>query len=106
MGYQEQEPEQRCVGMKRKYGDSRRAEVTTSAGPALDIPNTSMSISSKEERFKTIKREEEPSSWSCNPDVEFSNSSMSTLSASKEEHSFDEQAMAIKKEDDASYDAS
>merc|ERR1719234_2364492 len=33
--YQELEPEQRCVGMKRKYGDSSRGEVTASAGPVF-----------------------------------------------------------------------
>ena len=86
--------------MKRKYGDSSRGEKTASGVPAMDISSTSMSTSSKEEWFKTIKREEESKSWS--PEVEFSNSSMSTMSASKEEHSFEEQAVAIKKEDDSS----
>jgi len=94
--YQELELDQRCSGMKRKYG----GEATTSAGPALDISNSSMSTSSKEERFKTIKREEESTSWS--PEGDFFNSSASTLSASKEEHSFEEQDVAIKKEHEAS----
>jgi len=98
--YQELEPEQRCGGMKRKYGDSSRGEKTASGGPAMDTSSTSVSTTSKEERFKTIKREEESTGWS--PEVEFSNSSMSTMSASKEELSFEEQAITIKKEDDTS----
>ena len=86
--------------MKRKFGDSSRGEAIASTSSALDISNTSMSASSKEERFKTIKREEESTNWV--PEVEFSNSSMSTSFTSKEEQSFEEQAIAIKKEDEAS----
>ena len=90
----------RCSGMKRKYGNSSRGEKTASGIPAMDTSSTSVSTTSKEERFKTIKREEESTGWS--PEVEFSNSSMSTMSASKEELSFEEQAITIKKEDDTS----
>jgi len=99
--YQELEPEQRCGGMKRKYGVSSQGKETASTSPALNISNTSMSTSSKEGQFKAIKTEEESSSWNCNPEMEFSNTSMSTSFASKEEQSSEEQAIAIKKENDA-----
>ena len=86
--------------MKRKYCDSSRGEENASAGPAMDI---SMSTSSKEGRFRTIKREEESTGWSCNAMVDFSNSSLSTSFASKEEQSseVEEQALSIKREEDA-----
>ena len=65
----------------------------------MDISNTSMSSCSKEERFKAIKREEQSANWNCNPAVDISNSSMSSSFTSKEEHSVEEKALAIKEED-------
>jgi len=97
-----QEPEQRCGGMKRKHGESIQGEETASASPAMDFSNTSMSTSSREERCAAIKREEQSSSWNFNPAVDISNSSMSSSCVSKEEHSFDEKALVIKREGDAS----
>ena len=87
--------------MKRKYGVSSHGKQTASTCPASNISNTSMSTSSKEGQFKAIKTEEESSSWNCNPEMEFSNTSMSTSFTSKEEQSSEEQVMAIKKEGDA-----
>merc|ERR1719341_1710433 len=97
-----QEPEQRCGGMKRKHGESSQGEETASTSPARDFSNTSMSTSSREERCAAIKREEQLPSWNLNPAVDISNSSMSLSSVSKEEHSFDEKSLVIKREDDAS----
>jgi len=97
--YQELEPEQRCGGRKRKQGDSSQSKENTSTSPAMDISNTSMSSCSKEERFKAIKREEQSANWNCNPGVDISNSSMSSSFTSKEEHSVEEKALAIKEED-------
>jgi len=96
-----QEPEQRCGGMKRKHGESSQGEEIAATSPAMDFSNTSMSTSSREERCVAIKREEQSSSWDFNPAVDISNSSMSSSSVSKEEHSFDEKALAIKREGDA-----
>ena len=87
--------------MKRKHGESSQGEETAATSPAMDFSNTSMSTSSREERCTAIKREEQLPSWNLNPAVDISDLSMSSSSVSKEEHSFDEKSLVIKREDDA-----